>query len=331
LGVIQAQGQTTEQLRVKIQQLLAVKQIVRDPELVVSLAELRPIYIGGNVVKPGEFSFKPGLTVRKALAMAGGLGTAESRTLAALIEFSTAKAEVGETSISIAVQRLRIARINAELNDDPEVKFGDRDPSIRPELWGALRNAEAAQFTAHQSERDRQRQYFERTLKVVQTEVEFLKKAEEEQQQQLTQQISDAARIHDMLQRGISTIARAEDEQRAIATIRWQILDVQARAQTAEREMETLRKEAENFEGERRNKLFSALQDATASATTLSYRLASAREKVRYAGGSSKTEAKPRVVIYRNLDGTQREIDANEESVLAPGDVLEVVVPEILG
>jgi hypothetical protein len=126
-------------------------------------------------------------------------------------------------------------------------------------------------------------------------------------------------------------MARAEDEQRAIATIRWQILDVQARAQTASREMETFRKQADAYEGERRNKLLGALQDGMASATILSYRLASAREKIRYAGGYSKAGDKPSVVIHREVNGTQREIDANEDTVLAPGDVLEVATPEILG
>lgn len=44
-----------------------------DPKVTVSILEYREFFVNGEVKKPGGYSFKPGLTLRKAIALAGGL------------------------------------------------------------------------------------------------------------------------------------------------------------------------------------------------------------------------------------------------------------------
>ncbi len=43
-----------------------------NPEVTVSILEYRPFFVNGEVEKPGGFPFSPGLTVRKAVSLAGG-------------------------------------------------------------------------------------------------------------------------------------------------------------------------------------------------------------------------------------------------------------------
>ena len=38
----------------------------------MSVAVYRPFYVNGEVEEPGHFSYEPGMTVRKALSLAGG-------------------------------------------------------------------------------------------------------------------------------------------------------------------------------------------------------------------------------------------------------------------
>lgn len=45
---------------------------LRDPKVSVSIIEYRPFYISGEVTKPGGYPYQPGLTTRKAIAIAGG-------------------------------------------------------------------------------------------------------------------------------------------------------------------------------------------------------------------------------------------------------------------
>src|SRR5947209_8453467 len=41
-------------------------------EVIVEVVEYRPIYLNGDVAKPGAQPYRPGMTVRQAIALAGG-------------------------------------------------------------------------------------------------------------------------------------------------------------------------------------------------------------------------------------------------------------------
>mgnify|MGYP000044177477 CR=1 FL=1 len=43
-----------------------------NPKITVTILEYRSFFINGEVKKPGGYPFLPGLTVRKAIALAGG-------------------------------------------------------------------------------------------------------------------------------------------------------------------------------------------------------------------------------------------------------------------
>jgi polysaccharide export outer membrane protein len=48
------------------------KDFLRDPKVVVQLVETRPYFITGQVHKPGEYPYRPNLTLQSAIAIAGG-------------------------------------------------------------------------------------------------------------------------------------------------------------------------------------------------------------------------------------------------------------------
>jgi len=50
-----------------------------DPKVSVSVVEYRQFYVNGEVERPGGFSFQPGLTVGKAISLAGGFTERASR------------------------------------------------------------------------------------------------------------------------------------------------------------------------------------------------------------------------------------------------------------
>ncbi len=71
LGAIDIGGMTTSQVEREIQSRLATGY-VRDPKVSVSMFSYRPVFIRGAVRNTGAFEFSQGLTVSKALALAGG-------------------------------------------------------------------------------------------------------------------------------------------------------------------------------------------------------------------------------------------------------------------
>ena len=72
LGEISAQGRTASQIEQSLIEGLKGDYLI-DPRVSVSILEYRDFYVNGEVGSPGGYPFKPGLTVRKAVALAGGL------------------------------------------------------------------------------------------------------------------------------------------------------------------------------------------------------------------------------------------------------------------
>lgn len=70
LGEVRARGRTPVELETQIRSQLAAGYLV-NPRVTVNVVEYRPFYVSGEVASPGGFAFQPGITVRKALALAG--------------------------------------------------------------------------------------------------------------------------------------------------------------------------------------------------------------------------------------------------------------------
>ncbi len=72
LGTVHAGGLTTGELEQRISKSLIDKQLFRDPSVAVEVLSYRPIFILGEVNKPGEYPYQPGMTLLTAVSVAGG-------------------------------------------------------------------------------------------------------------------------------------------------------------------------------------------------------------------------------------------------------------------
>ena len=71
LGEVRVKGMTVGELQNFITSRLKGDYFV-DPKVSVSITEYRKFFVSGEVKSPGGFSFEPGLTLEKAIALAGG-------------------------------------------------------------------------------------------------------------------------------------------------------------------------------------------------------------------------------------------------------------------
>lgn len=78
LGEIGVVGMTVREVENRIVEGLRPDYLI-NPTVTVSIVEYRNFYIYGAVRSPGGFPFRPGITVRQAVALAGGLTDRASR------------------------------------------------------------------------------------------------------------------------------------------------------------------------------------------------------------------------------------------------------------
>lgn len=78
LGTLNLKGMTVRELEQRIVEGLRPDYLI-NPSVTVSLLEYRNFFIYGEVRSPGGFGFQPGLSVRQAVALAGGFTERASR------------------------------------------------------------------------------------------------------------------------------------------------------------------------------------------------------------------------------------------------------------
>ena len=105
-GRVKAAGLTTERLERRLVAKLN-SGILKDARVTVQVNNYAPFYIRGEVKKPGEFPYKPGLTLGDAVALAGGY---------------TYRADESKAFIRSAGAGTEITR---PLNVDPPIAPGD--------------------------------------------------------------------------------------------------------------------------------------------------------------------------------------------------------------
>jgi polysaccharide biosynthesis/export protein len=69
---VEASGRTPGQLADAIATSLKQRGMIEDPSVAVEVASYRPIFILGEVMKPGQYPYEPDMTVIAAVSLAGG-------------------------------------------------------------------------------------------------------------------------------------------------------------------------------------------------------------------------------------------------------------------
>ncbi len=71
-GGAQASGRTPPELASTVAQMLQSSGLYRNPKVSVEVTQYRPVFVLGEVARPGQYPYQPGMTVLTAAAVAGG-------------------------------------------------------------------------------------------------------------------------------------------------------------------------------------------------------------------------------------------------------------------
>lgn len=93
IGDVKVAGLTTKAIEKEIERRLA-DGYLKKPIVTVSIKRFRNIYIRGEVRKPGAYPYEKGLTVEKAIAMAGGLTPRASKSAITLVREKKRRKEI---------------------------------------------------------------------------------------------------------------------------------------------------------------------------------------------------------------------------------------------
>ncbi|MGY2915831.1 polysaccharide biosynthesis/export family protein [Bradyrhizobium sp. USDA 3262] len=130
VGMVPVAGLPLQEIRAKVGAALTSKVfrqrtvdgrevvVVIDADQVTAIvAEYRPVYVNGDVSKPGEYPYRPASTARQLIAMAGGYDIMHIRMNNPYLESADLRSEYGSLWTELAKEQARMWRIKSELGE----------------------------------------------------------------------------------------------------------------------------------------------------------------------------------------------------------------------
>jgi polysaccharide biosynthesis/export protein len=343
LGSVAVAGLTRSEAEVKIRSALATKvyhaasgngptrDIAIEPDdVTATIAEYRPIYVDGDVSKPGEHPYHPLMTVRQAVALSGGYDTMRFRATNPILEGADLRSDYESLWIEFAKEQAHVWRIKAEL-------AGTRDPNQLTLSDLPLPNAALAEivrtetdaFRARQSDHQRQKDFLERTVNEDREQIAILTEQKKKEDAGATSDADELQRALELYSKGTLTSPRVTDARRAVLLSSTRALQTAAQLMLLKRQQDETARQLERLDDERRIKLLGELQESTTRLDQLRARLQGTGEKLQYTALLRSRLVrvnghKPAISIIRKVGAGHEQLEATEDAELQPGDVIEI-------
>jgi polysaccharide biosynthesis/export protein len=104
VGAVRAAGKTPAALEQAVAASLRQARLLGNPSVTVEITSYRPIYVLGEVNKPGQYTYQPGMTVVTAVAVAGGFTYRAIEGYASIVRTTDGRAIEGRASRQAFVQ-----------------------------------------------------------------------------------------------------------------------------------------------------------------------------------------------------------------------------------
>lgn len=333
LGSLRAEGMTTDEFAASISQTLQKRAgLLNRPEAAVEISQYRPVYVVGEVERPGEYAYRPGLTVQQAVGLSSGFYRQTETGLIRLERDRITAVGTYETA-RLELQRglVRHARLNAELAESEQITVPDEvrnDAGIsrliadETAVMHARRDALQSQLAANAE------------LKTLLfREIDSLDQKVAVQNKQIALARRELKNISELVAKGLAVSSREFALERILADLESKMLDHATAILRARQDISKADREETDLKAERKARIVAEIQEANATLDQLKARLVTAESLANEA-----TSIAPRLALDRSphtarqysfrivrQNGTAAvTIAADENTAVKPGDVVHV-------
>jgi protein involved in polysaccharide export with SLBB domain len=332
IGTMDVADLNNTQLAEKVAEQLKLKTgLLNVPDTTVEVLEYSPIYVVGIVAKPGEYRFRPGLTVLQALALSGGrhrptLEDGENGELNLLGDLETVRDEILRAVGRIARLEAEGAgnneiRFPPELTENPNKKTATEVMIQERVIFDARRNGLSRQLTNLSELRD-----------LFSAEVSNLGKKAEGLDRMIKLAEEELTNVRSLYDKGIATAARRSDLERAVSGLHSDRLDEVTATMRARQNLSEATRNDLGLRDQRAIDLSIELQNTQSNLQRLKVKedvltktlFLSAAASHEMRRNDQEADSALSLVIVRKKQNNIEEISADEATALLPGDVLRV-------
>jgi protein involved in polysaccharide export with SLBB domain len=205
---VQLGGMTLDEARAAIR--TALSSAIQQPAIGVEIAERRPFFIMGDVADSGAYPAEAGLTLGKALAVAGGARRTMNDELQATVVSVRADEEFARSLFDLAEARIRAARLEAAIDGRKEFESPAPPPGLDEDKIAAIEGRERAIQEASIDAYESRMVLLQRLLQTRIDEIDALQTRLETIAEHSRRLDKDIAEVEDLRARGLSTMDRLQ-------------------------------------------------------------------------------------------------------------------------
>jgi polysaccharide biosynthesis/export protein len=300
-------------------------------EVIVEVVEYRPIYLNGDVAKPGAQTYRPGMTVRQAIALAGGYDTMRFRSRDPFLDSADFRSDYHDLWTEFAKVNAEIARLQAELDgknvfEPPSLG----DVPLANEITSKIIDLESQRFGVDTADFGKEKKYLAKAIAQEDQRIAVLDQQRQSEQQDADADEADYNDVKANFRKGILPTTRVSEMRRLTLQSATRVLQTTALLNEVERKRAEFARSLEGIDDKKRKELLQSMQDATVRLNNTRGRIQSVSEKLLYAGMARSQLTRgpggqPDVSVFRKEDGgTTATIAAKDQTELMPGDVIDV-------
>ena len=327
-GGVSLSGLTLAEAQQLIQDRFADGILVQ-PAVSLRITDYRPIFVTGSVRKPGSYRFMIGQSVKAAIAAAGGEGEPLEQNLnGAVSDYITAEQRVRQLEADHSILLMRKARLEAQRDGNENfvmpmlVGLSRRNVdfelaySAESDTFSRLAEMYRSQVQALQSQRPR-----------IEAEIDAVTNQIAKQKEHLAIVNSRIADLELLFGRGLLRKDVLLNEQIQKTLVEGQMSNLQAQVARLRQNMGDLDVRLGDVKADYVRQTLAELQDTSQRLRDVEMSIGPARRllevKAQGAGGDVD-QAEYSIRISRVRDGGMTTVDATDETMLSPGDIVEI-------
>ncbi|MFC2254411.1 polysaccharide biosynthesis/export family protein [Labrys portucalensis] len=305
--------------------------------ITLTIAEYRPIYLNGDVTRPGQQTYQPGLTVRQAVALAGGYEIMRFRAENLFLksadlrnDYQTQWLRYVQAQSQIWRLRLELARIQQQPDPPRSLEEMTQAPLPQDQL-DELRNLARQQLELDMKGLEQELGFLRNAVKVADDQIGLLDDRKSKDAENVSADAADYKKLKDFSTRGVVPMDRLSESRRLYLYSSTQALQTTVQLTNVTRERDEAERNVGRYVEKRRIDMLKGLEAATASLAEAQSQLQSVSEQLTYTGiirsqlvrGSG---AKPIITIFHSAAAGGGSQIASEDSPVQPGDTIEVAL-----
>nr|PZN85938.1 MAG: hypothetical protein DIU57_05610 [Pseudomonadota bacterium] len=348
IGTLDVEGELLKDVRERIQAAFAGKLLtvyasdgreltrtVEREDVSATVAQYAPIWVSGDVVRSGEQRFQPRMTVRQAIASAGG------------VRSSIMNGEIGQrydpiplqrdyiaSWLTLASQAVRVWRLRYELGETAEFDRSSLPPAPVPEdALSRILALEKDIIALRQEDLRRERAFLERSAVLAEEQIRSLSERLELEKQGEIDDMEEYERLQGLLRKGHMTNMRVVDARRALLYSSTRRLQTAHALMQARKQLDEARRALEKLDDQRRLAIKESLQSAELKLAEEHARLRSIQVKLELARVTvpreSENVSRPSITLIRRSGASSVTFEASYDDEIEPGDIIEVDVKKV--